>query len=497
MRYAFLAILLFFVGCGGSQGIESKSSNLLDENKTTIIDSNQTDSNTTIPNNDVNETVDNNETTNSTDSNTSQYFGGLYYQQWYMDKNDTFYQLNNIDGDAHIHPSSSTYKTYTGKGIKIAVIDDGFDVNHPEIKYKIIAQIALNSDNTLSQNVQHSVSTDHHGTAVTGIIASSDDNAGIRGIAPNVELILIKMPSVLSDSIIIKLFDEAVNSGADIINCSWGTGDVSDAVIEHINNLAINGRDGKGIITVFASGNDNDTIQNDESSIDGVIAVGATDSDNLRTTYSNYGKELDIVAPGGYNDGIATLDPLGLDGVSSDGFNRFDEYYLGEPSSFIGTSAAAPIVTGTIALLLEKDPSLTFTQIRELLKSSTDTIGQNTPYLDDMISSNSQIPTVTGLLGTTGFSDFRIKLQNKENTNLYFYTNITLINGDRTFSSIFTQTVPEGTYEVQLTDTNDSIIWATDESFEININSQNKTDTTIRKSDFYGYGKINLTKLLQ
>lgn len=423
-------------------------------------------------------------------------FNGFSSEQWYLQKDTDFYTTNLLNSDAHIHPDTNTYQTYTGQGVKIAIIDDGFDTNHPEIKDKIIATSYVKDDGTIIEDVSHTYKSDHHGTAVTGIIASLDDGVEIRGIAPNVELILLKMPDLLSDSNVIKLFDEAVKYGADIVSCSWGTGEVSQTVRNHINTLASTGRNGKGLIVVFASGNNDTQIGDDESGIENVIAVGATDGDNLRTPYSNYGATLDIVAPGGYYDSIATIDPIGDAGVSPDGYNRYNQVENSEEISFIGTSASAPIISGSIALLLQKNPNLTRVEVEEKLKTSTDTIGQNTPYIDDMISSNSKTPTITGLLGTTRNSAFKVKLTSKDTNTHYGLFDVSVINDDKWQSQVNT-TLPYGNYNIELIDRNSATIWATDEDFVIASNLPNNTDTTKRKSDFYGYGKINLSKLLQ
>ena len=118
---------------------------------------------------------------------------------------------------------------------------------------------------------------------------------------------------------------------------------------------------------------------NDESAIPEVISVGATDRENLRAWYSNYGEYLDILAPGGYDLGITTLDNTGAKGIASNAedYLFYDDY----ASAFIGTSASAPIVSGMIALLLQSNPSLTRVEIENLLKNSADKIG-NVPYED-------------------------------------------------------------------------------------------------------------------
>lgn len=433
----------------------------------------------------------------STTSISPSFFDGLIEQQWYLAKNDIFYQNNTIDSEAHIHPEATTYESYQGEGVKIAIIDDGFDTNHPEFKEQIRATSFVRRNGTVGSEVGHTFSYDHHGTAVTGIIASKNDGVGVRGIAPKSELILIKMGETLSDLAMKKLFEEAVKYGADVINCSWGTGEVSQLVKEYIEDISINGRGGKGVIVVFASGNDNTIPIGDESSIPSVIAVGATDGNNLRTEYSNYGPALDVVAPGGYQYGIATTDPLGDYGVSIDEYNRFDEARDGDLVSFIGTSAAAPIVSGALALLLEKHPDFTHAEVMERLKSATDTIGQNTPYLDDMIESFESRPTITGILGTNQYKDFQVQLIDQTTQILYGPFEITqgILNS---WGSVVTVDLPNGTYKIELVDKDGGNIWATDEEFLIDTNLvANKQDTTVRRSDFYGYGKINLTKLLR
>lgn len=292
----------------------------------------------------------------------------LYYQQWYLDKNDTFYLENGIDDEAHIN-AGNILSTNSGRGIKIAIIDDGLDITHEDLVGSIYKTYDIDTN---TSNVSHNNQSGYHGTAVTGIIAARQNDKGIRGVASQSEVIFLKYKEEMSDSDTIELFNKAQEFGADIINCSWGTYDVSDAVKDKIQDLAINGRDGKGIIIVFATGNDDQDMGNDESSIPEVIAVGASDISNNRAWYSNYGEFLDILAPGGHYIGITTLDNSGINGVSLS-----DENYIlyDDHNAFNGTSASAPIVSGAIALILEKNPNLTRINIEDILKSTSDKIG--------------------------------------------------------------------------------------------------------------------------
>ena len=310
------------------------------------------------------------------DNSASELASNTYYNtQWYINKDSLFYKKYNINENSSINAKDLLIK-YSGVGIKIAIIDDGLDANHEDLQSAII-----NSFNTLdkSSNVSHTFTSDSHGTGVAGIIAARNNNIGISGIAYNSKIIFLKYKDEMSDSETIELFSKAEEFGADIINCSWGTYDVSQAVKDKIIDLSKNGRGGKGTIIVFASGNDNQDILNDESNIKEVISVGASNIKNLRSSFSNFGENLDIIAPGGYqaissseiNLGISTLDPMYFNGVNGSNYT-----IANKRDSFIGTSASAPIVSAVIALMLEKNPNLTRDDVENILKSTSDKIGK-------------------------------------------------------------------------------------------------------------------------
>ncbi len=290
----------------------------------------------------------------------------LYHEQWALEYNKEFFEKNDIDKNAHINAKNALQK-YSGKNITIAIIDNFLDTNHFEIKKNI--KKAINVRDRSSNVFCNECEEFYHGSAVTGIIASNINEKGIRGLAPDVDIIFIKLDlnGYVSDSEFLDAFYLAVENKADIINCSWGTEDVSDIVKSEINRLSTKARDGKGVIFVFAAGNEKKRVTNDESALSSVIGVGSSDERNLRAIYSNFSDELDILAPGGYHVGISTIYP-------HDSFLKANSN-----ERFLGTSASTPIVSATIALMLEANPNLTREDIQNILKQSSDKIGE-IPY---------------------------------------------------------------------------------------------------------------------
>lgn len=305
--------------------------------------------------------------------------------------NSTYKSDYSIDSNAHINVETAWATTkgkYTvganiNQAVKVAVIDEDFEVTHPDIKDKIIS--TYNASNTSSTNIADvDGDTYYHGLAVAGFIASTH-----LGVAPEVELILINinLDGSIPDSDIIRAFDHAQAQGAKVVNCSWGGSAVSNTIQNKISDLKT-----AGISVVFSSGNGDgsgnalnlDSAGNeDPAELTTVLGVGATSVLNDVTTYSNYGSTIDVLAPGGggKNGGNTLLGILGLDVTGNSGENNATDTIVGNSlvnnnyTFTSGTSFSAPITSGVIALMLAVNPNLTPDDIRRILTTTTEKVG--------------------------------------------------------------------------------------------------------------------------
>lgn len=291
----------------------------------------------------------------------------LFYQQWAINYDEGFYGSNAIVQKANINTERDHLK-YRGNCVNVAVIDLNLDTTHKDLENAVIG--TYNAITGEADVEPSDVETQHHGTAVTGLIGARANEIGTLGVASASNLIFINIQESVTDSMLIDAFEQAVQMGADVINCSWGTGDVSPAVKDKIQSIINNGKNGKGIPIIFAAGNNGTDMGNDESAIPEVITVGSTDETNLRPTYSNHGETLDLMAPGGLTTGITTLDVSGTLGATASDYILYNDL-----NHFRGTSASAPIVTGLVAVMLGINPELSNDEIIYILRDEASKIG--------------------------------------------------------------------------------------------------------------------------
>jgi subtilisin family serine protease len=201
-----------------------------------------------------------------------------------------------------------------------------------------------------------------HGTHVAGIAAASTNNGvGIAGLGYNLTIMPVKTSrNDLGDDIIAYGYEGiiyAADNGAKIINCSWGGFGYSNAEQEAID-YAVN----KGCVLVCAAGNDGISEVIYPAAYNGVLSVGNTNQNDAKSASSNYGKDLDVCAPG---SGIYAT------------WQEASSPYI----SISGTSMASPLVAGLAGLVVDKFPNYTPLQIIEQIRVNADNIDNlNTSY---------------------------------------------------------------------------------------------------------------------
>jgi proprotein convertase subtilisin/kexin type 2 len=242
---------------------------------------------------------------------------------------------------------TGAWKLARGEGVTVAVVDDAIELVHPDLAPNVVpGSVSFRPGNTGGWPVPCLARDDDHGTAVAGILLARDDNAiGGSGVAPRASLIGY---DALSTSIDLHLYEALTrdNQKVAIYQNSWGspdTGAVSDAgslFSQAIARGIDQGRGGLGSIFVFSSGNGGPA---DNANLDGfinqrgVIAVCGVDDHGKRTPNSEPGANLLVCAPS------RRITTTALNGKYRDDFS--------------GASAATPMVSGVVALMLSARPS--------------------------------------------------------------------------------------------------------------------------------------------
>jgi len=295
---------------------------------------------------------------------------------WHLDASKSVLNASyNINENADIHIFKA-WELSKGEGVKVAVIDDGAEPSHEDLQENII--LTYNADDA-NEKVFFASENASHGNTCAGFIASPINGKGIVGVAPKAKLIIIRQ-NEQSDAKAILAFEYAKNNAAKVISCSWGSNDVSEILVSELKKLY-----DAGITVVFASGNDGISLDkegiNDESEVEWVIGVGASGENNDITSYSNYGENIDILAPAG--DTWTSLGVLGLDNMGTSGSRNQGNLVTNNYSFVDGTSFSTPITAGVIALMYAVNPNITPKEVREILIQTADKIASNDADYDN------------------------------------------------------------------------------------------------------------------
>ncbi len=367
-----------------------------------------------------------------------------YARQWAL-KNDGLFSLYPAIVGADIEMENAWSIEQGDSNIVVAVIDSGVKLNHPEfagriwINYNETPGNGIDDDqNGLIDDVKgwdfayddNNPADDYgHGTNVTGIIGANANNTkGYAGIDWNCKLMILKGVDVTNFGYYswwAAAIYYAVDNGAKVINMSLG-GTSSSTTLHNAVIYALSNK-----VTVVASmGNLNSNTAHYPASIPGIIAVGATNSDDTRAapffwdqaSGSCYGNYISVVAPGNY-----------IYGLNYESNTNYGTYWG-------GTSQAAPMVSGLAALLLAQDPTRSPAQIKQLIETTAEdqvgAPGEDAPGWDQYYGYG-RINAFHALSIATGTST-----ANLTNQNFLLFPNPT--------TRIFTAMVPAGTTEIQI-----------------------------------------------
>lgn len=333
----------------------------------------------------------------------------LLGQQWYLqnygaDPKGKDHWKYRHGADAKVIEAWQLLHEHTGamgsSDITIAVVDKGFDLSHPDFQGKIVGARDFHYESSTlipepfavqrsEVRSDGSVSTEaDHGTACAGIALAASNGAGIVGVAPNSKFMPIRY-YVASGRYMREMFRHMMRNGADVASCSFGNVGIpmDRLTMRTLHDAATKGRNGKGMVIVFATGNAFTMLQNNElATHPDVIAVGASTSEDTFAPYTNRTRNMSVVAPGGYgHSGLMTTTDVGfLDALDeagqlvAAGYGDTETPYYRMNAE--GTSFACPVVAGVAALVLSANPDLTAAAVKQILEKTADKIGDAGSY---------------------------------------------------------------------------------------------------------------------
>jgi thermitase len=268
--------------------------------------------------------------------------------------------------EADIKATAAWEETKGSSDVLIAIVDTGVDLLHPDLKNKIYSggRDFINDDFDATDDYGH-------GTIVASIATAETNNReGIAGVAWNSKILPVKVMDENGEGYYSELIDGimwAVDNGASVINLSLGGDEASDPLCNALKHAYDN-----GVIVVAAVGNDAASVLYPAAYDAYCLAVAATDYEDKRTEWSNFGTQVDVAAPG---DRVVGAVPT---------------WYWG-PDSFpyafgTGTSVSTPQVSGLAALIKGLKPWLTVGQIMDVIRYSADDVNSSEhPGQDDYI----------------------------------------------------------------------------------------------------------------
>lgn len=381
----------------------------------------------------------------STDlSSISDVFGNdpLNKYSWHLENNgNRIFAAKANKAGMDLHLKTTLAAGYTGKNINVVISDDGVERNHEDLSKNIKTGYSYNfTSGTPDNMIEHAEpvnASDGHGTSVAGLIAAEANNGiGSRGIASDAKVISYNFLGGAANPSASSVLAQ-VSGGHDIYNMSWGSSQSSlmtpySGWSNVLRQAVTQGRNGKGSILVKSAGNSfvtacngsdgslcvGSTAFDGDNSYPEIILVGALNGTGNVASYSSAGPNIWVSAFGGeYGDDYPAIMTLDRTGCSA-GFSRYnvnsypfekgsvpDNVNCNYTSSFNGTSAAAPMVSGSVALLLEANPNLTWRDVKYILAKTA----RHIPFSPGVHPLNQSLPTgmVFDLGSKTNAAGFR------------------------------------------------------------------------------------------
>jgi subtilisin family serine protease len=314
---------------------------------------------------------------------------GLLEHQWHLKNKGKVVDANwsmKKGADSKVIDAWSRIGNTGSAKVVVAIIDNGFDLKHPDLKDKVYKPFDLWNQ---SSNLMQGDPRFTHGTPVASVALAASNGSGIVGVAPKAKFMPVSGTS-FSLRATEQMFDYCINNGADVISCSWGSTDpafdLSPMKEAAIAKAARKGRKGKGCVIIYAVGNDDLDFVSFYAAHPDVIAVAASTSRDEHASYSNRGREVTVCAPSNGDWPIIAARASWDEGVKwetgdfrfwRDGKSRGSKY-----KHFGGTSSSCPLVAGICALMLSANPNLTAKQVKEILSKTADKIGKPSEYVN-------------------------------------------------------------------------------------------------------------------
>lgn len=288
------------------------------------------------------------------------------------------YKMMAIEGTATlqaVHPNQNWHYnmikapeawaiTNGSSSVKVAVLDTGIDHNHPSLANFVNTNLGRSFVGGNTMDVQG------HGTHVAGTIASY---GSVSGVMQSATLIPVK---VLDNSGSGSLYGitqgilYAADIDADVINMSLGGGGYNQSMDEAVQTAVA-----QGTIVVAATGNDGASSISYPAAYSSVIAVGSVTSNRTRSSFSNYGSGLEVMAPGS---------------------NIYSTYPNSRYTSLSGTSMATPHVAGVAGLIRAANPDISVAQARQILRDTAQAAGSFTQYGYGIVDAHAAVVAASG-----------------------------------------------------------------------------------------------------